>query len=456
MSTADPVPVQPLVVPPEQVEGFARRPRRRRLLGVTLLVALLAAGAAWYKWQQRNHLDPPSINSVGVDPEVVAAVEAARQAVRRDPHSAAAWGHLGKVLLVHVFEEEAERCFEQAEKLDSRDPQWAYFRGLNRIRQHPNEGIACLQRAIQLQGTVPAMRLRLADALLAQERPNEAKVEYHQVLGKEPGNPRAQLGLARLLFRRGSVGESRGYVTAVLGNPYTHKAAHVLLAEIEQQDGNNSEAARLGLAASKLPNDPSWPDPISDKIMELMTGKRARLRLALHWFESGQIQQARSILTELQREYPEWDQAWLHYGRVLFEEQEYAAAAVALRQSLGLAPNSVQAHFYLGLVLTEQGDDAGAAEQFHEATRLKPDYARAYFNLGQCLKRQGQMDQALEAFARAGRLKPSYAAAFAESGALRAQQGDRAEAMRDLVLAVELNPDDEASRRLLEQLRQKK
>src|SRR5438128_5493330 len=105
---------------------------RRPLLVAAFLVLACGAGVVWYYIRPKPAptATPPEVKAEGIDPSVAAAISAARQKVLDDPRSAAAWGELGKLLLAHTFEAEAEVCFEQAERLDPDDGRWPYYRGL--------------------------------------------------------------------------------------------------------------------------------------------------------------------------------------------------------------------------------------------------------------------------------------------------------------------------------------
>src|SRR5262245_4443283 len=107
-------------------------PSRRRLLVAAVLVLAGGSGAVWYLTRPTPAptATPPEVKAEGIDPSVAAAIGAARQKVLDDLRSAAAWGELGKLLLAHTFETEADVCFEQAAALDPDDGRWPYYRGL--------------------------------------------------------------------------------------------------------------------------------------------------------------------------------------------------------------------------------------------------------------------------------------------------------------------------------------
>jgi Flp pilus assembly protein TadD len=423
------------------------------LLLVLTVLGLLAAGTGWYVWQSKDRLEPRAVDLADADPDVAAAVGAAREEVRQAPRSAARWGNLGMVLAANGYYDEADPCFGQAERLEPREARWPYYRGMTLLFRDHEAAIAGFKRAVRLRGDEPAMRLRLAETLLAQDRREEAEEQYRRLLLLEPLNPRAHLGLARLAYLRGDLSAAREALAPCGSDPLTQKASHTLLAEIEQRAGDPAAATRERARAAELPEDQDWADPLVAEIDRLKAGKQARLSYAVQLLRQGRADEAGTLLRELVAAYPDWDQAWLDYGRFLLEGHAYAEADEALRRAVRLAPGSVEGHFYLGVVLVQRGDYAVAGTHFREATRLKPDYARAYYNLGQCLKHQDDRRGAIAAFREAVRCQPNLAAAHTNLGELLARQGDRSEAMEHLRLGLELSPEDANARKLLEQLR---
>src|SRR5687767_12245076 len=100
----------------------------RKLLLALLLLTLLGAGG-WYGWRWYTTPVPPDISLQGISEELATAIDKARQAVRRQPRSSAAWGKLALVLGANGFEPQAIKCLIQAERFDPSHPRWPYLRG---------------------------------------------------------------------------------------------------------------------------------------------------------------------------------------------------------------------------------------------------------------------------------------------------------------------------------------
>ena len=421
-----------------------------------VLTGLVALGGGWYAWRNTSSVEVPRIDPEGAEPEVVAAIEGATAEVRRSPRSAAAWGHLGMVFMAHEYDAQAQECLARAEQLEPTEGRWYCLQGLALMASNTSASIAQYQRAAQLQGDVPATRLRLAEALLGQGRLEEAEGQYHRLLDLEPRNASAYMGLARLAFRRGDWQASRDYLSWAAASPYTQKAAHAVLAEIEQRSNNPTAAARERHRAEELPDDKDWADPLIAEIEQLKVDKRARLNLAVKLAKEGRFSESITLLSVLTQQFPDWDEVWVRKGQIMLDRKDLISAESALVRAISLAPDSLLAHLYLGYTLLERHDYAAAAVRFRETLRISPEYGRAYFPLGLALNCQGDHDGAVDAFCQALRYQPNLAPAHALLGQLLAARGNKAEAVTHLRLALELGPEDATVKKMLEKLEQPK
>jgi tetratricopeptide (TPR) repeat protein len=442
---------QSTAITPLPSVGVSSRRRRRWLLP---LLAVLAVGAVagWYFWQLYDYREPPTVDLAGADDEVAAAISNARAEVLRSSRSPAAWGKLGKVLAAHRYLDEARSCFSEAERRQPQEPRWPYFQGLMLVFSDNDAAILQFQRAVQLPEARPAMRFRLAETLVTQGRFDEAEGLYRTLLDDPALSTRAELGLGRVAFQRGNLDAARGLLDRVATQPGAVKAAHSLLAEIAQRSNDSDAAARERAIVAKLPNDPEWADPLLDEITREKVGRDARLARALELSRQHRTGDAATAFQDLVKAYPDWDQSWLNYGRLLMDNRAYQPAEQAFRMALRLAPDSVSGHYQLGVVLFQRDAVSDAAAEFRETTRLKPDHALAHYNLGQSLKRLGDRPGALAAFRQAIRFRPDMARAHTSLGELLAEQGDKSAAVEEARLSLDLNPDDEAAKKLRERL----
>lgn len=426
--------------------------------------------------------EPPALDLAGADPAVIAAIEAARTAVRQSPRSAHAWGRLGMILSAHTFATEANACFGQAEQLDPREGRWPYYQGTELCLNEPDVAIAKLRRAVELfdsrlassltlrVGMVPTptrsvseetnrsiiARLRLGELLLRQGRLEEAEQEFRQVLHQDPDNARAHLNLARLARERGDWRASLAHLSRPSQDLSTRKASHLLAVEVYRRLGNDTAAEQERHQAAKLPKDADWPDPLVEQVMRLRTGKQARLAGAAQLLGEGRAREAAESLRQMVQDYPDSDWAWLLFGRALLGQNDWAAAERALRTAVKLAPASMEGHFYLGGVLLLQGNPQAAAACYRQAAAIKPDFAEAHHNLAHCLLRQGDRTGAIAAFREALSCKPHYVEAHLDLAEALAQEGVIEEALRHARHGVQLRPSNPKAMKLWEDLQKTK
>jgi tetratricopeptide (TPR) repeat protein len=425
---------------------------RKRLLSLFLGIILIT-GAVAYLWSRLAPPDPPAVLLTGVDPAVVKVVEDSRAAVRQSPRSAAAWGRLGMVLVVHDFHAEANRCFAQAERLDPRDPHWPYYQGITLFLGDPEAAIPKLRRAVDLCGDRPNVpRLRLAETLFAQGYFDEAAEHFRWTRQHDPNNARAHLGLARVAYERNEWEESRNHLSRSILSPFTRKAAHALLAEVYQRQGNQTAAEAERQVVAQVPDDFVWHDPFAEEAEQLRAGKQGCLARAEKLLAQNRLAEAIALFQEQVRDEPTADWAFLWLGQLFLQQDDLVAAERALRETIRLTPASAAAHFHLGVARFRRHNFREAAACFQRAAEWKPDYALAHYNLGHCRKQLEDRGGAIEAFRMAVRCRPSFADAHTNLGDLLAQNGQTAEALAHLRNALALNPRDARARNLLGQV----
>jgi tetratricopeptide (TPR) repeat protein len=316
----------------------------------------------------------------------------------------------------------------------------------------PEAAVQKFERAVELGGDTPdTLRLRLGEALLGQDRLDEAEQQFQRVVQLHPANARAHLGLARLAIRRGDPEQSRVHLEHSLGDPHAQKASRLLLVEVQQRLGKEPSAEVLREAA-ELPRDPSWPDPFWEDAMRLRTGMKASLYRAELLLHQGRTLDAIPILQQTVHEYPDSYYAWLVFGRALTKQRKLKAAEQALQKALELAPVSAETQFYLGVARYLQANYRGAEAMFRSAIEAKPDFAPAHYDLGRCLLHKGDRDGAIEAFRAALRYEADYADAHTSLSQQLVAKGQRDEALAEARLALQYNPADAIAKKLVELL----
>ncbi|HTU89726.1 MAG TPA: tetratricopeptide repeat protein [Gemmataceae bacterium] len=440
------------------------------LLGVVLLLSAGAAGGWWWR-RHAAPVEPPVISGVQ-DAEVRQSIEQARQRVLTQPRSAEAWGFLGMILLAHRYDREADRCFEEAGRLNPAQARWPYARGLIALKRDPNHALPFLRRAVACNANPEehaAIQLQLAEALLERQELDEAERLFREEWQGRPDKARAALGLGLIALARDDPASARKYLTAARTNNYAHKRATVQLAALARANGDLATARTYEQEAAALADDPRWPDPVLDEATQLRVGRRGREREIDELEKQHRYDEAvRAYLEEL-RQHPT-PRAYVGAGRDLARLGDYNRALPLLRRAVQLDPDNTQAHYSLAQVQFAHaerewqqapGSDEikgwfrEVIEHARRATELKPDHAMAYLFWGLSLKYLGEPAAAVAPLRQGVACRPELIEVQLALGEALSESGQKAEAETYLNNARRLDPNDSRPPDALKRLHKK-
>lgn len=422
-------------------------PRRsRKVLVIAIMVAVTACAAVgvviWRQWDQAI-TTLPTLSTTHLSASRQEQLTRQRQDVlahRTDPN---AWGKYGMLLLAFDFNSAAADCFRRAEALEPGNPRWPYYAALASRSDDPAAYARDLNRAVELAGNEPPIpRYYLARVFAEEGRWQEAQSHGGALIAAHPTFHPARLLLAQVAVAQGDTAAAAELALKTLDDPRTRKAASALLSSIRQREGNSSAARELAALSAAAPADQPVFDPWEADISSLR-GDPRRLTSHVHkLLAARQLTEAASLVDQLVREHPGFDETWLVRGRLSFLQKDFPAAEAALRKHLQMNPTSVQGLFQLGTVLLNAGNLPASADAFREATKLKPDFGPAWFNLGVALGRAGQGQQAADALQEAVRLNPEHIDSYLLLADLHMQRGDKARAAALLEEAGRINAAD--------------
>lgn len=436
-------PSRPRAMPPGPVA-----PPHRRFPGpiwARVGLGLLAAVALVLFWVGRapGVVSAPLPDLSQVDASVAATVRKFHEAVRSDPRSAAAWGHLGIVLREYGFKPEARQCLDQAERLEPTNPRWPYAHAILLLVHTPLEAAVKLRRAVELCGNDPeAPRYRLAKILAEAGRWSEAEVELEALRKGRPDFAPARLLSALGARAAGNFPEAIALARTCTEDPRTSHAAWALLATLYRQQGDAAAAENAIRRAGALPKDEGFGDPFEAEAILLRGDPRALTEHAHPLLAAGRLAEAARLIDRLVSEHAGYAETWLLVGRLRLLRKDLPAAEQALRRHLEMDPRSVQGWFQLGMSLLQQNRLLEAADGFLKATEIKPDHGPAYFNRGVALARAGQIPAAAEALRATLRHNPEHAETYVLLADLELQLGHKEQALELIERAQTLTPAD--------------
>ncbi len=445
-------------------------PRRRLLAFATVVLLLLAGGWGWLRWSAVAIPLPADIK----DADVQRVIVEARRTVQENPGYAPAWGRLGMVLLGNLFDQEAKACFTEAARLDAADPMWPYGLGLIAQKREPDRAVAWYRQAVAAAlawpDLHPVMSLQLAEALLEQGDGEEAQAIFEEQQRLSPNQPRAALGLGLVAVARGEAAAAERWLKIAQGSLFARKGSTSQLAVLARQRGDTKESQRLEKEAAALADDPPWPDPMLDEVVELQVGRRGRVRRAARLEQERRYGEAAEIFLKQIEIDPTVDD-YVSAGVNLARLRDYARALPLLRQAVQLEPDHVQAQYTLALALFSQAErrwheapgDAQVKEGFREAAahaqrsaERKPDHVQALLFWGLSLKHLGDFASAVAPLRKGIAVQPaSFELQFGLAEVL-AELGRAKEAEAHLENARRLSPADPRLAALTDRLRLKK
>jgi tetratricopeptide (TPR) repeat protein len=222
-----------------------------------------------------------------------------------------------------------------------------------------------------------------AQAYEKRERWEFAAQDYRTVLGPDPRNPEAHLGLARVLRKQGDAAQARAEAEAALAGAPDHVGALSLLADLALEAGDAAgAAARWAQVVEASPRDREARLTLA-KLLRASgdaAGARDQYRAALALKESAEVlaaladaaKAASDPATELQaiERLSALDPSaaeWRRIAEIRLAAQDWEGAEKALRRSLARDPRDPVANAGLGRVHLQRGEAREAVEALRAA-----------------------------------------------------------------------------------------
>ena len=309
------------------------------------------------------------------------------------------------------------------------------------------EAEAALRAAAGLAEDDLFVRLRLAEAVLAADRPVEALGLYDRAAAARPDSMAAQFGRGAALSRLGRSGEALIALerAASLGGDY--RPLYYQLAAALRAAGREDESERFLALYQRLDPTPRtpFPDPLLREVEELRDGSYR------HHLNRGMRHEAAGRLDDAAREYelaseagPGQHHALVNLISVYGKTGRFGAAERAYREAVERNPDIEEAHYNFAVALSRQGRHDDAAAAYRLALGVNPYSADARLNLGDSLERLGRFEDASEQFLRILSVRPAHRLASFRLGMSLHRRGRLQEALPYLRRAVEVRDRETA------------
>jgi serine/threonine-protein kinase len=361
---------------------------------------------------------------------------AAREAVIREPASAAAHECVGDALGSLEREEAALAAYREASRIDPSNASYPYSIGFMLTRlNRGDEAVPHFEDAVRLDPAATRARWHLAEWHTAQGKHEEALAYLRDAVSASPRDTMSLQALGMQLERMNRLDDALAtYLGALRIDPrleYVRNSA----ADVLWRQGKREEAIEAHREAVRL-------QPWSSV---------AHAGLASRLTEAGRLDEAeRACRAGLARVGPDVAiLSWL--GRIHFLENRHDDAMAAWRAILEIEPGHHIAHLNLFLALRRKGDEEAAERHLQEAIRHAPD-ALSLYQVAKTLFKLKRHEDAAATFGKTLELDPQMGEAWWDRGTALGRLGRRREALRHLEKALEVGtkyttfPPDPANR----------
>ena len=278
---------------------------------------------------------------------------------------------------------------------------------------------------IQVDSQNPAPILLSGEAQLGLKNYDEARRFFQEALEVQPGNFKAQRGLARVALAQRNFSEAEKQLDISLQNPSEELEAWSLTGQLELMRGNFeaalkayqsaeslgsiSPAIRIGLIRSLLAlNRPDEADvhirtlhdaSPNHPLINYYRGVSARIQ--------GNMELAEEALREVLRVRANHIQTLLLLGSIKLEQGDLRQAEESLTKFVNAAPEHVPGAMLLAQTYLELGQPADAVEVLKPLEQSASESARFLGMLGSAYLRDQTYQRGTELLERAARLDPN-------------------------------------------------
>lgn len=433
-------------------------------LAVFLGAVGLAVGSVL--WWSRQRVDPAALRA-GVPPhpamtgqpaEFVRRITVCEDALKRGSGSPAILAELGQLYQANGFLAEAALCYGQLVLIQPAQARWPHrmaclYAGFGRL----DEALSLWQRTLRADQDYLPARIRMGDVLLKLNRSAEAAEAYAVVIKREPTNPYALVGLARIDILAGRWTEAKSRLQQATASSDFAIGAD-LLATVYEKLGDKNAADTLQARGKSSGAFFDLPDPWMDEIFEDCfdvyrvtvaagfadhAGNTAMARRLIEralqlapndvaaLYQSGTFAEKRKDYAQARRNYedcvrlaPDYDDGWARLIGLHLITGDTLAAQRALNEGLINCPTSAILQLERASRLSQAGRYEEALPVFEAVLALKPNYADALTKMANTCFQLGREEEGINALRRALMAEPEYPPALTTLAYAAIQKGD--------------------------------
>jgi tetratricopeptide (TPR) repeat protein len=460
----------------------------RRAIGaaaVAVLGGLIAVGYLWWRVGDQRAIVAAGIphrpDLSALPAEMAQRVGACERRAQAGPDRIAALGELSRLYHANGFFPEASQCYQGLLQVDAADAHWPYrlatiLAGYGQL----DDALPLWRQTVKrAPGYVPA-RLRLGDTLLKTNQNAEAAKIYAAVLEREPRNPYALLGLARIDVDAGRWQAARERLEVVvqqsnygigydlLPTVYEHLGEtaraeairargtsgafyDVLDPWMDEMNDDCYDTYRISAAAGTADHsgDTRAAIRILDRALTLASDKAVfQFQMAGFYLRLNDLANARRYFERCTVLAPDFADGWAQLTVLLMKLGEREASERALAAGLANCPSSPGLHLERGQRLNAAGRYPEAIKEFQATIRLRPQEADGYVNLAGAYFQLNQIEEGVAELRKSLQIEPENPMALSTLAFFAIRTGDQAGAgewLRHIRQQPRISPVDRAA-----------
>jgi tetratricopeptide (TPR) repeat protein len=368
-----------------------------------------------------------------------------------------------EVLAKQNKKDEAKQLVQEILKEDPKDPEAIAMRAslsmLAGSKEELQSAITDLQSVVTRMPQNVVVRYNLGRALLANQNPDAARVQFEEAAKLRPEYLPPRIALAELLLRRNEFAKVAQMTQEILAYDRQNAPARLIrsraligmrdyktareelrvtterfpnlgearlqVAALDLQDRNFKDAEAVFRKLYSQSQDPRALIGLAetlvvqkqtDQALKLLKDELAKqpdrleFRVALGNISgsTGDYQTAASEYSKVLEKSPRATDVWMRLAEAQRRMGDLTAAAASYKKAQELAPNNVVPYVRLAILYDTMGRQPEAKPLYEQALRLQPDHPEALNNLAFMLAESGSdLDQALTMAQRAKQALPS-------------------------------------------------
>ena len=298
------------------------------------------------------------------------------------------------------------------------------------------------------------MRLLMAEAYLAQGKPDVALKEAKAAVEQAPSNPAPLFLTARLYRGMNRNAEAEADLRRILQLDKANERAYQELIALYQATDQSEKLARtveevrVNLPDSLVSLAVGPPDQLEQELKQRIAAGaspvRDRILLGRVYLMTDRAEQAREVLQKVLDEAEAGSDAWRQVWQLLFmqelSESAYEKAADLVRRMEKVDPEATELLFADALVALGQNRLDEATDELKAIIEKNQTLSSAYYLLGQVLASQRQWEESAAELQKALDVRPDLVAARVLLGRIYQSQGNNAAALIEAGEALKFAP----------------